>query len=263
MPSPIELDSSGNGNNAVAQNGPGAGPPSLGYPSLPGSRSFDASRLQQFVAPPSAVYSNLPQITISMWYYPIAYDASLFTMGPATGFTWPFTYLDTNGSISASLFDDTTDIGTITTTTIPLNQWTHILVAGDFDGDKLDHIYINGVEATYLRQPTAPNFFDNSGRPSYFGNDNTADGRAGYMAEVAIWNTVLSSGEIAAAAASTTGIAGIEPTHLVGYWHLDGVADLQAGGTNVFMGKMRTRMPSEFIAWRNDLGTLVKIGRRM
>jgi hypothetical protein len=99
-------------------------------------------------------------------------------------------------------------------------------------GDAKIHIYFNGVEASYSLQQAATGAIDDDSASGYtFGNDGFGDGFDGNLAEMAEWNVQLTGPEILSVYQSTTGVAAVEPTHLVGYWHLCGIASPEPDAT--------------------------------
>jgi Concanavalin A-like lectin/glucanases superfamily len=101
--------------------------------------------------------------------------------------------------------------------TVPLNTPTHVAMTWDGNGDKLVHLYINGVECTYEGGQTSSNVGDGSTGPWAFGGDGLPDGSytEGAMSEVVIYQTALTAGQVATLAASTTGATGSP----LNYWH--------------------------------------------
>ena len=200
------------------------------------SRVFDSSQVganaEVITAPPSAVYSNTPAFTISAWVKPVSGGGGggggTALVKRAPGGSWPtFSIFNFTG---LNLFTQIASTGgtanSYSVETIPTGVWSNIIQTFDFNGDKLSRIYLNGIECTYLAQFPLPAgaLLDNSAVSFLFGNDTVNDGWDGNLAEIAMWNTVLSGAQIAAVVASTTGVGSIQSANLVGYWHLCGTA---------------------------------------
>lgn len=125
--------------------------------------------------------------------------------------------------------------------TIPLNTWTHVAMTWDSAGDGLVHLYINGVECTYQGTRALSTVLDASTGPYYFGDDSFDFAMTGSMAEVAIYSTALTAGQVAALAASTTGATGSPHD----YWHLCGAASPEPNATNALnVGNLSTPAPA-------------------
>jgi len=119
---------------------------------------------------------------------------------------------------SASLSITTNEI-------ISVDAWHHIAVTFDSTGDRLARIYLDGVETTYTTQTAGAGAEpDDSGSGWFFGGDTGGDSVDASIAEVAIWNTVLTPAQIATLASSTTGADSVARANLVGYWHLCGIS---------------------------------------
>lgn len=199
-------------------------------PSAGGSRIFVASQSggnETYIeTPSSAVYNSLTAFTIAFWLYQTDQSSIFqFTFKDPTS-----SAVKTIGSVFGALSGQVeTNSGpnarSQSNEIIPLNTWTHIAASFDYAGDEKVRLYINGTEVSYNFQIAGLDAtpFDDSAFGWFFGNDTDDDGFSGSLAEVAIWNTVLSGPQIAAAAASTTGVGSIATANQVGYWHLCGI----------------------------------------
>jgi hypothetical protein len=209
---------------------------------MTGSRVFDGTN--SIRTPASSVYNSLSQETIAFWVFPtdltnqsVALVKDPNTLSPLG----PVLQLQ-GGQISVFLNDG--GAGSVSSTTIPTSSWSYILVTINYSLAPANtvRIYKNGIEVSYSSTNTG-----GSGTPSDDSGDGfwiagaaftfgTGQGLVGSMAELAVWNTVLSGAQITAAAASTTGIASIQSANLVGYWHLCGLTnpelDATANGNN-------------------------------
>lgn len=89
----------------------------------------------------------------------------------------------------------------------PLNAWHSVVLTYDDNGDRKGHIYVDGSEIAYDTDVAAgagQNASDADG-DLYIGNSSAAPGTRtfdGELAEVGIWNRVITAGEIAALANS-------------------------------------------------------------
>src|ERR1035437_7797156 len=187
------------------------------------SRTFAGTGYIQ--TPPNAVYNTLPALTMAAWVYlnSYAFDATIFVKNPNGVFSPYLAFNHSTGNIFTDVGGSGGESHSVTSAVVPLNTWTHVAVTFDSAGDKKMHVYINGVEASYSFQSVlGGTVLDDSGEGYFLGSDSFGDQLDGDMAEAAIWNVALSGSDIVALAASTTGAAAINPTHLVGYWHLCG-----------------------------------------
>lgn len=218
------------------------------------SRSYDGSNTgtnQQYVKVlPNAAINTLPSLTYAAWVY--------LKSGRPIGSFQIFekdTKFITTPRLSAQNIDSThlilsalvtTNPGTAvadTSTTIAQDTWNHVAMTWD-SVLGIIHIYINGIEASYLdniASANPPRNDSGSGDPAagwfVIGSDvrNSIEWN-GYIAEVAIWNVKLSPSDVSKIAASTTGYLGVAATDPVGYWHLCGTAspepDVSGNGNN-------------------------------
>lgn len=84
--------------------------------------------------------------------------------------------------------------------TFPFSVWVRVVVTYDINGDKKNHMYYNGVEATY-RPPAGSStgsIEDDSGGPFQIGNDTYGDYWDGLIAEFKLWDVALTSAQVAA-----------------------------------------------------------------
>jgi hypothetical protein len=191
------------------------------------SRVFDSSQvganLQTIITPSSAVYNNLQAWTMACWVNPTTDTgfSALITKDPQTSYG---IQLNLEAGLKVQGFGNYT-VATPTTTTneaVSLNTWSHLAATFDNAGDRKVHIYINGIEATYSVQNAASGtIIDDSAHGWVFGSDTfSGDSLNGSIAEGAIYNTALTSGQVATLVASTVGATGSP----VGYWHFCGFA---------------------------------------
>ena len=156
---------------------------------------------------------NLAAITVSAWINPTAIGEDsagrIFDKATATSFAgWGFALSLDNTTTCGIEFFVGYDGGTAfvdkfaANTTVTYGTWTHILSTWDGSNQHANaHIYKNGVEVTYgTGQDTNGGTVrdDESALSAFIGNV-TESSRTfnGTIQEVAVWNTVLSAGDIA------------------------------------------------------------------
>ncbi len=200
------------------------------------SRVFDASQTganeTSLLTPPNAVYNNLNAWTLAAWVYPTASDpfGVIFVKDPQVSYDIFFVIPSLVLSIQAAY--SITAANSLSTTTVPTNQWSHIAATFNKSGDAKIRMYLNGVEVSYFAQQAGSGTLpDDSANGWMSGNDTFDDGFTGRIAEQAIWNTDLTAVQITTLAASTTGASAIAAGNLVGYWHLCGTASPEPDAT--------------------------------
>jgi len=197
------------------------------------SRVFNASDLGAnatgITTPGSAVYDNLQECSFAAWIYPTVISAFsvIFAQDAAGNYTADMDIMDNGGG--AAFLDlvigyTVTNAESTSSTTLPLNAWTHVAGTFSFSGDKKVHLYINGIEVSYSSQIVASGSRQPDATGGFFIGYDTfdGDGFTGNIAEFATWNKALTSGQVATLAASKTGASLVQPANLVGYWHLCG-----------------------------------------
>ena len=199
------------------------------------SRIFDSSQTgvneTKLQTSPSPIYNNLRSWTISVWckihsFPPVGSDSFLLVKDPTNTF-----------SIGLNLV--TNSIGTflnafgVTFSEQGVNQslegifsigvWINFVATFDPATTPRCSIYMNGISFGAFPQNFTGSAVDDSGDGWWIGNDSFDDGFDGEIAEVAIWNAALSPSDVAKIAASTNGIAGIQESALVAYYHICGI----------------------------------------
>ena len=172
---------------------------------------------------------NTNQFTIVFWMFLNATATSIqtiFNFGTST--TLSLRLLATN------VFRMTTTPNgsgaTTTATTGPTaSVWSHVAVTFNLNTDKINHIYVNGVELAYSgNTKTTDTFFSGlqywPGIILNIGTVTALNGLDGNIAELAVFNRALNIAEINAIYNSVVGISPNGPgwDNLVGYWHLSG-----------------------------------------
>lgn len=209
--------------------------------------------------PANAVYNGMQKATIGMWVFPTSLNPAgnpvLISKDPNNSGAIYF-YLDsstpfTTASLQGGIATTGNSATAISNQTIPLNTWSYVTLVYDLTTDKKIHLFINGVETTYLQQVAGTGTLASDSADGFYIGDDTFsnDGLVGKIAEVAVWNTVLSGSQISAAAVSTTGVSSIASANLVGYWHLCGTAspepDSSGNGDSGVLGFVSGSNPTQ------------------
>ena len=119
------------------------------------------------------------------------------------------------------------------TTTIPLNTWVNVVGVIDYVG-KTGYLYMNGQLLGQQTWTTGNALITSTSSPLRIGNNGDGWGAnwAGYISNVQLYNTTLSSGEIQGLYAEGMGGAPIPSPYLVGWWPLNGDANDYSGNSN-------------------------------
>ena len=99
--------------------------------------------------------------------------------------------LRSTGAVIVQIGDGTNVLGRGTRSTVPLNEWSHVVTT--FDGEYL-RIFLNGVVDTSMRTPDAT--ISENDQPLQLGLA-TEQGYRGVIDEVRIYNRALSEAEVA------------------------------------------------------------------
>ncbi len=149
---------------------------------------------------------NFTGLTAAAWIYPRtggeSGDGRIIDKadgGSATHDGWRFTITDVgiNNRVRFIAEHATTDLDRITSETVSLNQWNHVAVTWDKSTTATNvHIYINGVEATYITATNGVGSFTDT-RDLYIGNDaGTFRGFDGLIDDARLYDRVLSAAEV-------------------------------------------------------------------
>lgn len=176
---------------------------------------------------PSASINNLAAFTYAAWIFPTAYPVNPSAFYSAiTSKDWDTAEIDMalasagtgiqpgNHNLTAIGFGpDSTAKSAATSDSIALNQWQRCVMTFDFNGDKKFHLYINGVEVTYLEQIALTGGpFDDSGGPITVGQLNGATagsgGFSGSIAQMELWSVALTPTQVAEDYAGTSVLSG-------------------------------------------------------
>lgn len=206
-------------------------------------------------APPSPVYNNLRALTVSAWIKPTGFGSKSyatvmvkspvnFIFCPALLYNPPDAAPYRANSFEFNLFNQreaqqaTSDS---IANTIPLGGWIHIASTFSYVNGGQPLLYINGAPAPIdpsdsqlFLQPGAPNPNDANGG-WFIGDDAFGNSFIGEMADIRIFNTVLSQAQIEAIT------FGGQPAsaNLVAWWKLDASApyfDSSGHGNNLTEG---------------------------
>ncbi len=204
------------------------------------SRVFDGSQLNAngtyLITPAASAYNNLNAFTYSVWVNPSGLghsnDGTIFVKDATTNYS-PFLQFNANGTATllALVEGSISPAETTPNNLLSLNTWTNVVMTFDINGDKKIHLYYGGTEVSYSQQTTiGGTLADDSAHGYTIGNDTDPvtpfypnDGWTGAIAEFAIWNKVLTQGQITTLSASTTGASAVQTPNLVAYWHLCGL----------------------------------------
>jgi hypothetical protein len=129
-----------------------------------------------------------------------------------------------NLNCDMALSPGTTFAGFVSVETIPLNNWTHVVFTWD-QLTGITHGFINAAEVSYSQHVSSSNppAVDLGGN-LWIGDDIVSGKFNGSIAEVAIWNTVLTPSQLQKLVLSTTGAVNIQSANLVAYYHLCGIS---------------------------------------
>lgn len=136
------------------------------------------------------------------------------------------------GAARAGVRNTTTgnQVGSLTTSA---DTWTHVV--GTFASSTLREVFFNGTaDGTETTAVTFPDGMDEISIGE-FGGSGGGDGMNGTIAEVGVWDVVLTDGEALALANGATPNQ-IRPSNLVGYWPLWGAEvgkDLSGKGNHL------------------------------
>lgn len=96
-----------------------------------------------------AVLQGLTEFSLWMLFKPSsAGEGNAGVMFVKSG-EWAFQFAAATRTLYAVMVNATTNAETITTTTVPADVWSTVGLSYSHSGDKLPHIYVNGVEAAY------------------------------------------------------------------------------------------------------------------
>ena len=189
------------------------------------SRVFNGTSDLITLATSASLNSLLPAFTLMAWVNP----ANL-----QVGFNTPFflgevILLELNdlGGMAGSVITNATQGYTEKdTTNIANNAWAHVAMAYNDNGDRLTHLFLNGVElvAPFAQQTAATGTVSIAGAADGIGADAAASVFwHGDIAEVRFYNTILTAAQITAAMnSSCPAVPSAVSANLQAYLHLAG-----------------------------------------
>ena len=213
-------DRSGQNNTGLLTNGPTKTIGKIGQ-----ALSFDG--VNDYVnVPHISTLEIIGDLTLSVWLYhrgQISAD-SFVAKGAAYNTVSPYDFwVSNNGTLNFSQNDGSANQETFTSVLpVPLSIWTHVVVTRSGTNIKLFTNGVQGLSATYTRNPTA------SGDPLTIGDNLSGAPFDGLIDDVRIYNRALSASEIkrlyniGAASKLNTTLKDALSSGLVGHWTFDG-----------------------------------------
>ena len=199
---------------------------------MAGSRTFNGTSDNIALASSASLSGITTEISLAAWVYltdTLGGDDIIWSFSTVAvpDFT-AYLQINTggNGALSGGIAVNSPNASSTGTTAILLNVWTHVAMTYNQLTDQLVHLYVNGVEDTYVFQSQGGATIEPfTGTTVAIGTDNEGDFFAGRLSEARIYNTALTTPQVAAVAADTTGNpnAGGVGASLVAYLHLCGV----------------------------------------
>jgi hypothetical protein len=186
----------------------------------------------------SSFFNGAPTYTISTWIYPTALPASsdsvIYMLTNSTGNVCAYPYINSVGNVGIAFYTTSgiLSYGGLSTRTISINTWSHIVVVFSSGTASL---YINGILAiTPITYTGTVCLYNNTGAPTrlQIGAGGFAyGGYAGYIDDLRIYNTALTSTQINTiyTIPLTTAVSGVaispQQTRLTtSTWNQNGVA---------------------------------------
>jgi hypothetical protein len=180
----------------------------------------------------ASIVDNMPQISISAWIYPKTVgensagkiiDKSDGSTPPASGWTWRLN--SANRLIFSVDYDGLTNTEYISTETITLNTWQHVMITWDGSTTSSNiKIYINGIPTTKQGSSTdgAGNHVTDASQSIIIGN-NPSGSRTfdGFIDDLKIYNYVRTTGQVIEDLNGGHPLGGSPVGSQVAYWALD------------------------------------------
>ena len=172
------------------------------------------------------------QVTVSAWVYefPPSPSASTYPQISATSFTvngyllGPVTGIAPYG---IAFYAGGSGRYTQAATNFVTDSWQ--FVTGTYDGNNI-RVYDDGVLQATTSNPGV--IFGGSSVSIGYGSPGGAQNWNGFISSVQVYNTSLSANEVNALYLEGIGGAPIDPTHIVGWWPLNGNAQDYSGNNN-------------------------------
>jgi len=203
------------------------------------ARSFNGS--SQYFNTSTSPVSALP-LTVACWFRSASDSAVqvLLALGNGSGTERVFLTASGNAAGDPVSFQSITTAGTagaaVSLTGYSINTWHHI--AGVTAAVDSRYVYLDGVQSPHNTQDrnASPATWDHVDVASNFFSSSRIRYLDGQIAEVAIWNAALTSGEISSLAAGYAPPF-IRPQNLVCYWPMHGRAGA-AGNEDPWYGTL-------------------------
>ena len=165
---------------------------------------------------------SFSQVTVSAWIYlssdagypnvcGTAYSSNGFILGEGAGGGAMAWYAGTNRAPAG----------------MSLDTWHHLV--GTYDGNDLT-LYIDGVSKSGVQHSGI--IFNGYVFSIGYGGPGGDTNWNGFISNIQIYNTSLSANEVSALYLEGIGGAPIDPTHIVGWWPLNGNAQDYSGNNN-------------------------------
>ena len=208
-----------------------------------------------------AVMTENGSLSISAWIYPLTFGTAVVRVIVNRG-SVRFTVRTVSG-IGFSISGATALFYTGTNNTIVINTWQHVSVtwAGTTASSGVS-IRVNAATISTSFAQAGSALTDNAVAPLTIGGlSSGAQVFPGYISEVAIWNTVLTSAQIFTL--SRTGRRGlpltVQTANLISYWPLEDVANGSSGDLITFRDAWGTN-PGTGADGTNNTGLTGTIG---
>ena len=186
----------------------------------------------QFNGASSQVSMNMPNLplsaspfTISAWVEPTGSLSSSVVVQFGTVSPEEASHIwASSGSVLTGFAYD--NPGTSGAPVITTGKWYHL--AYSYNGGTTSTIYVNGQSYTQ----TFASSGNVAGTGGLIGTDGMGSSFAGRISNVQLYNTTLSASEINTLYLEGIGAAPMDPTHLVGWWPLNGNTNDYSGNNN-------------------------------
>jgi|CXWL01.1.fsa_nt_gi parallel beta-helix repeat protein len=150
----------------------------------------------------SSMTSNMGAFTYAAWIRPAGWGGAGYGRIASRASSIEFYSSGNSSNTLRAIIYSTAGAQFMTTAgkgAIALNAWQHVAVSYDDAGDRKAHLYVNGVEATYIEQPALTGLLNKPAVKMMLGNREAGD-RAfnGLIDEAQVYNRALSAAEVLA-----------------------------------------------------------------
>jgi Concanavalin A-like lectin/glucanases superfamily len=126
-------------------------------------------------------------------------------------------------------------VGTVTQNGFQTNVWYHVVMV--YDGSQSGNanrlkVYVNGVNKALVYDDPIPAGTYDAGLPALIGGSATYLYFNGAEANIQIYNISLDANQVQALYLKGIGAAPVDPSHIVGWWPLNGDANDYSGNNN-------------------------------